>query len=230
MSSHSHPHTVCIGPVKQKGKMASGMRWVCQGRLGPFVPSVPLSRFPGEHRFNLSPIEFRQVMGCLGAEAIFSHPQSSLSSLKSPHRLEPALESVFMARLWGVDFTSKTTLTAKTGLKFCSAARLSCEQSLQMWAPRWNYWILKNQNGWLTPTALKMGITVKRYKAQPPDRPSLRTSFYRQQVGQTSQRRIYAGFRQWDVSLIDLRNRCRRHPSSSCLFAKGLRINPEGRQ
>lgn len=32
---------------------------------------------------------------------------------------------------------------------------------------------------------------------------------------------IYAGLRQRGGSLIDLRGRCRRHPSSSCLFATG---------
>lgn len=30
------------------------MRCVCQGRLGPSSPSMPLSLFPGERRFNLS--------------------------------------------------------------------------------------------------------------------------------------------------------------------------------
>lgn len=68
-----------------------------------------------------------------------------------------------------------------------------------------------------------------RKVALPAVRPALRTSFYRHQVGQTSHRGIYAGLRQWDGSLIDLQNRCRQHPSSSCLFAMGEK-NPKGYQ
>lgn len=62
----------------------------------------------------------------------------------------------------------------------------------------------------------------------PVARPALRTSFSRQRVGQTSHRGIFAGLRQWDDSLIDRQNRCRHHPSSSCLFAGDGKKKPRG--
>lgn len=64
--------------------MASGMRHVCQGRLGPSSPSMPLNDSQESAALTSVPAEFRQVMGCPVAQAIDCHPMSEISILFSP--------------------------------------------------------------------------------------------------------------------------------------------------
>lgn len=126
---YSDSYSGCVVPSQKEGKMASRMRSVCQGRLGPPRHQCHSACSWRNTALTSAPTEFRQLTGCPVAEAIDCHPMSdysTLSSSKSPYRLELGVYLSFRGESLEDVCQSKTKLTSKGPRKFWKSEIQHC--------------------------------------------------------------------------------------------------------
>lgn len=124
----SHSHSVGVVPWRGKAKMASRMRCVCQGRLGPSSPSMPLSLLPGDCCFNLNTHRVQTSDGSsfLGRPLIVTPCQTTLSSSNDSHGLDAQNYADSNWKLKSIKSNIGVLLNTQWSTRICAVSRLLC--------------------------------------------------------------------------------------------------------